>query len=148
MAARPARIRTVIVTSVAGRVTSKRDSPALARTPMIVGLCYPSPGPSGDVDPAFLEVLKLTGITHVRCDLHLANPNVGAIIAKVRAAGLGIMPIIEYVPEASPPQLADFADRIVTDYALDAIEVLNEPSRVITPSQYHDILQAVGTRVT
>jgi hypothetical protein len=114
---------------------------------MIVGLCYPSPGPDGNVDPAFLEVLKTTGITHVRCDLHLANPNVGAIIDKVRAAGLGILPIIEYVPTASPQQLADFADQIVTDHALDAIEVLNEPSRVMTPQQYHDILEAIGTRV-
>lgn len=114
---------------------------------MIVGLCYPSPGPSGDIDSGLLEILKLTGITHVRFDLHLANPRVGAMIAKVRAAGLGIMPIIEYEPTASPQQLAEFANQIVTDYALDSVEVLNEPSRVMTPQQYHDILEAVGASV-
>src|SRR5262245_44318212 len=118
---------------------------------MIVGLCYPTSGAAGAVDPARLEIIRQTRVTHLRVDLQVGNPNVDEIVLQTREAGFGVLPVLGFDRSTTTvAAFADFADNVVTDHQLETVEIVNEPTGPdynLSPDQYREIVEAVSPRI-
>jgi hypothetical protein len=117
---------------------------------MIVGICWPTPGPQGSMDPGFLKKLARTRATHLRVDLDYRNPNAAAIVEQAREAGFEVLPVLDldYDHVELQPYL-DFCQQIVEAHRFPAVEILNEP-RILhgwSPDKYAQVFTAASERI-
>lgn len=119
---------------------------------MIVGLVWPTPGAEAvppEPEP-LARTIAATAITHLRVNLDHRNPQADAIVARVRDAGVELLPILD-LDYAAPnlPAYADFSERMVATYGFPIVEPLNEPRILgkMPAGVFGEIATVVGRRL-
>lgn len=97
---------------------------------MNVGIVWPTPGPTGAIDPTILaHIRSLCGATHCRFNIDYRHPDPISLVESVLEGGCVPLPILDFEYNHQPDQklFIDFCVQIVETCGFSLVELLNEP---------------------